>query len=380
MIENLQELLANIVFGRTLNQNVNSITKYDFIGGCSLLKSLIKSFKTEMGVKRMVQNHSSSLISLGWNLMNDVRERSLTIEDKILASIAIRHFTKVLKEYFRQLVDVEAWDAFQKICRAEPGSLFDLMSRILLEPASENGNSIFYPVGIEDIESNMNKSKATLINLFLHFVNAKYILKVFKADPRKPEESKEAFVTVTMKIIESAHLLAKSMPKEDSCQACLVSAINYMAKCSSVNEFYPIFEKTYRVLLVDLILPHLVLTDQERENFERNEVEYFSYSVDLVNPAAKNSETPKARAAKLLDNLCTSIDGCLTYVAQILFGLVDVVSQQLDLQAALAAYPILAEVLGSELFKKVGNFDILDMCLLTMAIISEKILARADLR
>lgn len=380
MIENLQELLANIVFGRTLNQNVNLVSKYDFIGGCSLLTSLIKSFKTEMGVKRMVQNHSSSLISLGWNLLNDVRERSPTMDDKILASIAIRHFTRTLKEYFRQLVDVEAWEVFQKICRAESGSLFDLMSRILLEPASQDGISIFYPVGIEDIESNMNKSKATLINLFLHFVNAKYVLKVFKPDPRKPEESKEAFMTVTMKIIESAHLLAKSMPKEDSCQACLVSAINYMAKCSSVNEFYPIFEKTYRVLLVDLILPHLVLTEQEREDFERNEVEYFSYSVDLVNPGAKNSETPKARAAKLLDNLCTSIDGCLTYVSQILFGLVDVVSQQLDLQAALAAYPILAEVLGSELFKKVGKMDILDMSLLTMAIISEKILARTDLR
>lgn len=379
MTENLQTLLANIVFGRVLGPNLAALTKHDIIGGCALLASLFRTLMSAVAVQHMVKNHTASILSLGWNLLQHVSERSPQPSDKILGSIAIRYFTKLLNEYFKQLVEVEAWEYFEKLLQGESGSLVDLMARILLEPASENSQCIFYPFGIEDIESNMNKSKATLIHIFQHFTNLTFSMQVFKRDP-KNFAFYERWMSMTMRIIESTHLLGKRIPKEESCQGCLVAATNYMINICDSNEFYVIYQKSHRALIVDFILPHLVLTDREREDFERNEVEFCSYALDLVDSRQRNTETPKVRVAKLLDKLCIRIDGCLTFLIQTVFGLVDVVSQGLDLSAALSAHPILADVLGSEMFKKVGKMDILDMCLLTLAIVSNQILERADLK
>jgi hypothetical protein len=384
MMENLQNLLANIVFGRVLGKQHAALTKYDLIGACALLAGLFESLKTSVAVQQAYKNHNSSLLSLGWVLMQHVQEKSTDLAEKVLGSWAIRYFTKMLKVYFKQLVESEAWEVFEKMIAGGTGSMFDLMSRILLEPASVDNPCIFYHLGIEDIEFNLNKSKSTLIYLFQHFVNLAFSMKVFRDKPFMKGEGTlsiyQPLLTITMKIVESTHLLGKMLPREESCQSCIVLATNYMVKTACEHYFYEVYQKSHKLLIVDLILPHLIITDQEREDFEKNEVEFCSYSLDIVTPIQQNSETPKVRCAKLLVQLSTQIDGCLTFVTQLLFALIEVVSHKMDQQTALTAYPILYDVLNSQMFAKFGKGDILDMCLLTMSILSHQILGRVDLK
>jgi hypothetical protein len=68
-------------------------------------------------------------------------------------------------------------------------------------------------------------------------------------------------------------------------------------------------------LYLQVIIPYLKISEQERENIESNPKEFVNYAVDVCEK--QESKTYKSQAAKLLENIVDHVDGMLSFVVKL---------------------------------------------------------------
>lgn len=89
-------------------------------------------------------------------------------------------------------------------------------------------------------------------------------------------------------------------------------------------------------LYMQVIVPYLKISEQERENIESNPKEFVNYAVDVCEK--QESKTYKSQAAKLLENIVDHVDGMLSFVVKLNLDIIKHLLIQQDGGQSIAPY------------------------------------------
>lgn len=243
-------------------------------------------------------------------------------------------------------------------------------------------NRLFHPTQFEQLNVKLNSIQAKS----MHGI---FILYKMQKTHRKPAAhiGESQFTAVLKMLIASSiiHYQNKTnFRNEDESlkhlNGLLTIAFNFFSLTSWDLNFYELYVTKMKEIVVHIILPNIVSTEDEKEAVEDNPVEFVRYSNDLV--THRESKTKKVFLLKLLLNLCDSIDGTASFI--ILLS-IDVLRYSLDgcvnNESNLAGiYPKMPEVYRSVFFKITNAVDKIETCFLILSVLRGSIFSRVDLK
>lgn len=169
------------------------------------------------------------------------------------------------------------------------------------------------------------------------------------------------------------------LTENESLRDCLHSSLEFIAKTSSLINYYDVYSTNFRELFSRVFLRCLGRTDSEIESFHDNEIEFLNYSHDVC--LLHKSKTIKSIAMNCVVNICEKIDGAMTFVAMGMMALVDTVLSGMKEEEVLQMYPNLEPFLKGKFVKEnISNpEDVLDSCILVICALQEVMVEREDL-
>jgi len=163
----------------------------------------------------------------------------------------------------------------------------------------------------------------------------------------------------------------------DSPQKIVVGLLRLLSDLTEDNNFYQMFNQNKHSIISDIVLILLRTTTKELKSMKTDPQNFVNLAIDTCD--MQDSEVPKTEAAKLLENLCDHIDGCLTFISifcceAIKYGLSGANPETLN------NYPMLAQFNGKSIFLVKSTPElIVETTILVMADISYSITKRKDL-
>jgi len=145
----------------------------------------------------------------------------------------------------------------------------------------------------------------------------------------------------------------------------------------------------YFSLITQIILPCLVSTQKEVDNLENNPEEFVSLSLDLIDKQVsrlklklimhKLSKIRKTEVAILLETLCDSVDGCVTFFVNLCCLIIEYSIFSNKLEEIPTKYPLLQKIMNTKFFKQTTPLMKVEACLSAITIPSYYIPKRLDL-
>lgn len=121
-----------------------------------------------------------------------------------------------------------------------------------------------------------------------------------------------------------------------------------------------------------MVLPLLKLSEKEEEEMEQEPNEFVNYSVDICQK--QKSKTYKTQAAKLLESIVDHVDGMLTFTVNLV---VEMISNILSSNGQITSY--VQQVMEKFNLKFKSGIELLDVCFMTLTILSYAMVKRNDL-
>ena len=137
-------------------------------------------------------------------------------------------------------------------------------------------------------------------------------------------------------------------------------------------DFQPFFIPNAFKLYMQVVLPYLKISEKEKEDIEGNPKEFVNYQIDVCQK--QKSRTYKSQAAKLLENIVDHVDGMLTFAVNLN---IEIMQHILTGETATSEY--VKNILNKFNLSFNSDEELLDVCILSMSVMSYALVRRGDL-
>ncbi len=164
---------------------------------------------------------------------------------------------------------------------------------------------------------------------------------------------------------------------EDALGGIIVEYLRILCNMLEDNSFYHFFSENKPKLIVDVILPLLKSTEEEKDSLINDPQNFVNLALDTCDK--QSSDIPKTEAAKLLEALCDHIDGALTFTAFFCCESIRYAARAWTLEEAKKNPVLSTYITTSRLLTKSSQEDIIETCLMAMTDISYSTPSRKDI-
>ena len=192
----------------------------------------------------------------------------------------------------------------------------------------------------------------------------------YKSIIRTTLESLNTFYT-------ESNLEHEMLIEESDLKSLIFFSLKFLNLACCEFDFFELFSKFKKPLIVNVLVYNMILSENEKNNFEDNPDDFVNYTKDIID--YKKSKTIKVLSSKLISNLSDKIDGATIYLTYILLELSDFTLNKKDI-SSLNDYSLLSEIKNSYIFSKSSILNKFDTSLLVLSIISHDIFMRNDLK
>lgn len=191
-----------------------------------------------------------------------------------------------------------------------------------------SADTIFSVTINEKLNDNFNNTKEIIVDAFR--LTTKYVktIQASKQIQIKTNHIVEAIQTRSVSLVESIYNLYKTdgvtlekIEEIECLNDLMITSLRFLNKISQSNDFFEIFNRVSRQLLVDVLLLNLLTLPRERSMFDENEKDFCEMFHDLC--YEQKSETIKSYSMKLLENLCDKVDYFFSYCMTLVFSMMD---------------------------------------------------------
>ena len=318
-----------------------------------------------------------------------------TIKSLESAAKTVFHFVNSISNLLQKAVELNCTAALAGLMNSKDGILSILAKLLLVQTPAQGQENIFFVDPNTQARAMLNESKASILTSF------GYILQflVVRNPPKKNPKDMDFYISLKEKtplIIASVYNSFKALEAQQkntaassmdeymmlnklygSVEECLVAGLLFVSKTASIADFYEIYVPIYKELFNEVLLKNLLLTEQEAQDFEQNEVEFVEFSKDIC--FRQKSKTIKTFSMRIVEVFCQKLDGALTYIASVALSLVDSILSKSNEEVTLANYPVLASLVASSFLQKNSQEKVLDVCLLVITTLCALVAKRADL-
>lgn len=319
-----------------------------------------------------------------------------TIKSLESGAKTIYHFVNSITNLLQKSVEMNCLSAISGLMNAKDGILA-ILSKLLMVPISVEGSeNLFFTDPNTQARMLLNEAKAGILTSFGYLIQFITVRNPPKKNPREMDfyiSLKEKAPTIISSVYTTFKVLGPYPEKTnktysmndfpmmnkqfESVDECLIAGLLFISKTASIPDFYEIYMPIYKELFNEVLLRNLLLTDQEAEDFEGNEIEFVEYSKDIC--FKQKSKTVKTYSMKIVEIFCQKLDGALTHIASISLSLVDSILSKMSEQDTLANYPVLVSMANSDFLQKNTQEKVLDVCMLIITSLCALVSKRADL-
>jgi len=104
--------------------------------------------------------------------------------------------------------------------------------------------------------------------------------------------------------------------KNNHIKTVIRKSIKMLSLFSSEINFSPFFTENGTKLVISVVLPYLIPSEEEKENCKLDPAEFVNLGIDAV--FQQKSEIVKTTAAKVLETFCEKIDGLVSFTVSFL--------------------------------------------------------------
>lgn len=370
----MKEIMAKLA-----NENSDLET---ILGSLVVLEEMTRTLMNILSASAFFKEHDENLSSYSFRI---VQGAFLMIEksegsQKEQFSLIIKYCVEALCKLVERLIESKASQPLVAMFSQEKGIL-ELLTGVLLFPMMNEPRLIFEVDPTSPVQIIFNEAKGATLETFKKLLNNLFI----KYPPRTKLSTLKfhgRLVTLVAEINESMYQFrriskAHVSALHQSVEKVITPSLNIIAKTIEIHDFYNIYAGIFKNLIIEVLLPELLITPQEKESFIDNEVEFVNLAFDTC--FDQKSKVPKVLAMKSIENLCDKIDGALSFTAIGALTLADAVLSQKSEAEVLSEVPSVEPFMKSHLVKNHSAEEVLDICLLVITSISYHIVKRADL-
>ena len=378
--DNIRAYITGEILGKF--NSGSAMDKHTLLGCSIILQTVIKTLMNILSVSNFFKAHSNTLGDIGELIIQDsvLGMKDTNLEIRVVSAQNLKSFVEALCCLVNKLLDNKASQALVTIFSKEKGIL-EKLSHVLLSPVLQQPSLIFFPQPQNKTEECVNNAKAEILELLKSMINHLFI----KCPPQTKLNTLVYFKTLTNVIAtvveqtQAVYSLSKSQISQlpESAHRIMLACLGLMSKSTKLQDFYSIYSPAAKSLVYVVVFPELVVSEKEIEDFDHNEVEFVSFSMDVC--FSQKSKVAKTFAMEILENLCDKIDGILTFTAVGVLALSDTILAQRSESDLVKEFPALEPIIHSEFVKQNRSEKVLDVCILVITSLSFLIVARQDL-
>ena len=247
-----------------------------------------------------LQNFMASVIQAAGNhLMQAGKNGELGTLDALHSSYILRFSAEILSSLSEGLYNHSSHTYANKLCKNQ--AIIDCLQGILLI-STTGSNSLFSTSGKEDIDKNLNLAKEKVIGTYHKY--SKYLLD-------KTKETVLDEIPMFAQIFKNSKILIESLYKlctendvtiekleeHEELKDLIVSTMRHLSYLASNVKFFEIFSQVSKNFIINVIMPFLTITQDERDCMVDNPMEFTNAQIDLcyrqVNFSKRNQINPK---------------------------------------------------------------------------------------
>lgn len=325
------------------------------------------------------------------SLSGDLFSRTHILSES--SQIACKNILEIIELYVRSFFKVndkiKNYSDFKK-CKAEdlanPVRVLQILLLAKIGNLNNSANNLLFEVTpFPDFNKRLSVIQSKTIQSLLIYCKA------FSSIPSDEDTSSKQLNIVENQlrsinkiILESMHSYfsspspnAQELPRQQTLERLLQLSFKYLSVACSDFRFFEPFSQAKLLIFRDIILPNIVASEGERQNFVDNPDEFVNYSFDFIGD--KKSGTLKTTVMKFFDELCRYIDGMVTYAFDILIDVLKFVIQGSPTSNIETQYQYLRQITSSAYYLKFSDEAKVESALLMLAALSERIEVRKDL-
>ncbi len=318
-----------------------------------------------------------------------------TIKSLESAAKTIYYFVNSITNLLQKSVELNCTSAITGLMSSKDGIL-TILSKLLMVPIPIQGQeSIFFIDPNTQARILLNEAKASILTSFGYIIQ--FIM--VRNPPKKNPKDMDFYISLKEKsplIISSVYNAFKTLGAQqkslksnsmdefsmlnkmfESLEECLVAGLLFISKTANIPDLYEMYMPIYKEFFKEVLLRNLILTEQEAQDFEENEVEFVEYSKDVC--FRQKSKTIKTYSMKIVEVFCQKLDGALSHIASVALSLIDSILSKSNEQETLKNYPLLASLVNSTFLQNNTQEKVLDVCLLIVTALCALVSKRADL-
>lgn len=343
---------------------------------------MIRTLINIISLNNFYREYSDTLLQVGEFIIKDsvAGMEDTNIDIRTISALSLKSYVEALCTLIVRLQENKATQTLVSIFSQEQGIL-TLLSHILLSPVVSEPSLILFPKPKDTAEEAVNDTKAEILEMLKSLVNH-----IFTRCPPQTKPSTlgyfktlSSIISTAVEQIQTVYIYSKCPISKfpETSQRVLLAILNLISKSSNIIDFYSIYSETARRLMTTVLLPELMVTEREIEDFDYNEVEFVNFSMDVCSD--QNSKVAKTLSMRILKNFCEKIDGLLTFTAVGMMALADTILAQRSEEDSLKEFPVVQPIIQSEFVKGNKTEKILDVCLLVITAIENMLSNRPDL-
>ena len=334
---NMREMIMTSVF-RVLGQG--SPGKRQVLGCIMIVWYMVRTLMNMVTYNGFFEAHKAQLEALGVTLMEGLVPEILKSDvsqldhrSEVVQSLTIlRLYFEMVHTLVERMIDTKCSRSIAYVL-TDPKSFLALSSKMLGVSLSRDSSNIFSTTGVHTVDTEANQLKAAIIEswtiLLYFFIKRESAASATKQRDQpflKEYPQYQGAIQVMQLLIDHVYQIYKQpgfsprlleMETMSPLREALIATFRLFYKTCGWVDFYEVYRTAFPVLIREVLLRNLGVTDQEIGWLEEDEVEFVKYSFDLIGD--QKSQTLKSYSLGVLERLCSKIDGALSFLHSLLF-------------------------------------------------------------
>lgn len=282
--ENIRSYVTREVLGKLLH---STLPDKNTILGCSIvLDTVARTLMNIISASSFFKDYAENLVKAGQLILKDSVQGMEGQDPQIrtISGLNLKSFVEALCTVVNRIHESKSTQGLVYMFDESEGIL-NLLSTLLLSPVIPEPQLFFFSNPQDSAEESVNNSKAEILDMLKHVVNH-----LFVKYPPQTKVNTLKFFPVLKSIIEmivnQVQVLCRMVNGcisrfHESTERAILSCFSLMEKTSMLGDFYTVFSSSYKSLFTDALLPQLLISKREEEDFDHNEVEFVNFSMDV---------------------------------------------------------------------------------------------------
>lgn len=377
--ENIRGYIVKEVKMRLLSSQSDVHT---IIGSLVAIEQVERTLMNILSASGFFKEHNEELTDA---YLRIIRESLNWIENgdntqKEQGALIVKSCVEAICKMIEKLLEAKCTSVLVALYGQQEGML-ELLGKILMVPMVTEPRILFEPNPRSNVQVLFNEAKGVVLEVLKSLINHLY-LKYPPQTKLQPLHFHSRLESILPELNQSIYNFRQSCSTpseklESSVEKFVTPAMNVMAKSIEIQDFYHIYAAIFKTMIVEVFLPEIIVSEQEKLSFLEDEVEFVNLAFDTC--FNQKSKVSKVLAMKSIENLCDKIDGAISFVAIGVLGLADAILGGKSEADILRELPSIELFIKSQFVKNHTPDEVLDVCLLVITSISYHIAKRADL-